>query len=836
MNFLTVLIAIMSFILATSSYAATYTYDKLHRLTSVTYNSGQVIHYTYDPAGNLISVENLAESYQVEGYAQDESGKPLADVSVEINGQETTTNEEGYYQIDGLEAGTYSLNASKDGYNFESQEVIVDEENPNAQLTLVSTTPTEIDSERPTLCFVIDDTGSMTDEIEGVRDSLVAEIEKRQENESAPYSCLLTFKDKDEIHLRISTPHLDALLTEVKKLEAEGGDDCAEDSVVALNQAVDTVAPGSTLFLATDAPPHEGYEELTALIEKLRQQELTIEILLTEAYCVDKELTRKKKRLGSEHFERSVEAYSRIVREVGNGSSLNIIKREDQGSESWKKNYRLRASNLIASATRPTITALLPTGAPQGSTLDLDITATGAPFNASSLKNIQISGGIPINNSRVLSPSRLLVNVTIPKETAFGHYNITINQGEQTVSGLGVLEVIEAPETPTILSVTPTSKVRDQSALTVLVYGLNTHFNQSSQLSFDDDGIVVRRIKIHSDTFLEAEIDIRDTALLGLHDVIVTTGDEVAEEEQIGPFLVLDALPKTVTVLTPSTGLPLCAHLGNPITKPCDNHGQILYDRHIDAKGSVVGGKIGGRVTNEGRISNVTVLSTGQLMGGLVTGYVINEGIIADIEFVGAEISGGELAGTITINSDNNLGLGVLDNVSLQPDTTINGGQVTGPIQGPANGKAQLNAAKIRNAELANVIIGADCELAENVISGEGVRFTDNATIPENVDLTKALSNDDAIDITTDIVTEGPSLLNQINDLPDMQANDWTLVQNQESNELEVMIDGTRLVTIEILAIKQAKRHRKEQIHIHDDGTATVITTQGREILVQIKE
>ncbi|EDN66252.1 hypothetical protein BGP_5330 [Beggiatoa sp. PS] len=249
----------------------------------------------------------------------------------------------------------------------------------------------------------------------------------------------------------------------------------------------------------------------------------------------------------------------------------------------------------------------------------------------------------------------------------------------------------------------------------------------------------------------------------------------------------------------------------------------------------MVGGKIGGRVTNDGRISNVTVLSTGQIIGGLVTGYIINEGIISDIEFVGAKINGGQLAGTITVNSDSNLGLGILENVSLQPDTIINGGQLTGQIAGHADGKAKLNAVKIRKVELANVIIGADCELAENVIFGEGVRFADNALIPEAVDLTEALSTDAGIDMTTDIVTDGPSLLNQINDLPDMQANEWALVQNQESGELEVMVDGTRLVTIEIITIKQAKRNRKSQINIHDDGTVTVITTQGREILVEIQ-
>ena len=64
---------------------------------------------------------------------------------------------------------------------------------------------------------------------------------------------------------------------------------------------------------------------------------------------------------------------------------------------------------------------------------------------------------------------------------------------------------------------------------------------------------------------------------------------------------------------------------------------------------------------------------------------------------------------------------------------------------------------------------------------GEGVRFVDNATIPEQIDLTEALSTEDDIDITTDVVTDGPSLLSQINDLPDRQANEWELVQRSDA-------------------------------------------------------
>ena len=130
-------------------------------------------------------------------------------------------------------------------------------------------------------------------------------------------------------------------------------------------------------------------------------------------------------------------------------------------------------------------------------------------------------------------------------------------------------------------------------------------------------------------------------------------------------------------VPTPATEPPSCVNLGNPITEPCNNEGKILYNRQIASKGAVVKGEIGGYVTNDGRISNVKILASGQLTCGLVTGYITNEGLIKDITFVGATLSGGQLAGTITINSDSNLGLGILKNVTLLPDTTINGGQLT---------------------------------------------------------------------------------------------------------------------------------------------------------------
>jgi len=59
-----ILYTIMVFILvlmvaALPANAAVYTYDALHRLTSVTYKNGQKITYSYDRAGNVINVKRF---------------------------------------------------------------------------------------------------------------------------------------------------------------------------------------------------------------------------------------------------------------------------------------------------------------------------------------------------------------------------------------------------------------------------------------------------------------------------------------------------------------------------------------------------------------------------------------------------------------------------------------------------------------------------------------------------------------------------------------------------------------------------------------------------------
>ncbi len=127
----TFLATFLSFILALPSYADTYTYDDLNRLISVTHNeTAKVTAYTYDAGGNLLSVITTdLPKYDIDVYTKDTEGNPLAGVSITINAQTVTSDENGYLSLTDLLADTYTLIAAKDRYNFTPKEIMVGEGN-----------------------------------------------------------------------------------------------------------------------------------------------------------------------------------------------------------------------------------------------------------------------------------------------------------------------------------------------------------------------------------------------------------------------------------------------------------------------------------------------------------------------------------------------------------------------------------------------------------------------------------------------------------------------------------------------------------------------------------
>ncbi len=132
------------------------------------------------------------------------------------------------------------------------------------------------------IVFVIDDTGSMWEEIGAVRAALqkyINEVESRLPADATPPTIqLITFKDY--VTTRITSNNLAAVRSAVGSLTASGGGDCPEYSAQALARAADTIAPGGTILLATDASTQPGVD-MSAVIARLRAKGVTVNTILS---------------------------------------------------------------------------------------------------------------------------------------------------------------------------------------------------------------------------------------------------------------------------------------------------------------------------------------------------------------------------------------------------------------------------------------------------------------------------------------------------------------------------------------------------------------------------
>ena len=137
------------------------------------------------------------------------------------------------------------------------------------------------------IAFVIDDTGSMTEEIGSVRNALQAFIDSvaagLPPGADSPTIQLITFKD--DVTLRLTSSDLNAVRGAVAGLVADGGGDCPEFSAQALQFAAGNIAPGGTILLATDASSQPGVD-IGTVIADLRAKGVTVNTILS-GDCTD---------------------------------------------------------------------------------------------------------------------------------------------------------------------------------------------------------------------------------------------------------------------------------------------------------------------------------------------------------------------------------------------------------------------------------------------------------------------------------------------------------------------------------------------------------------------
>jgi hypothetical protein len=412
------------------------------------------------------------------------------------------------------------------------------------------------------IAFVIDDTGSMGEEIDGVKNflTLVLALPKFAENPCGTVFQLITYKDN--VTVLAPTTDLNEIRAQVASLVAAGGSDCPEASVQAIAAAEGQVKDNGLIYHATDASPHPGLS-LDPVIAALRPRGITVSTILS-GDCAGVPFTAAANQpgqgpgvpysdnkdaapavvptttgeAGATENLNAIEAFSLLARETG--GLFAFVPEVNSGRPEDIQRYENIGYNIIVGGLSLSVTTIEPSKGPQGGELVVILNGSRTHFNAGSTVTFNDST-LVVSDVKVLSPTRLQATLAIAPETALGFKDVTVTTPQEgdsteTATGTGVFQVTAPPDDPTILSITPATGAVGQQ-LEVAISGINTHFSGASELDLGSDITVLATVAV-SDELLRASIRIEETAATGFRNVVVTTGTEVADEEGIGPFLV----------------------------------------------------------------------------------------------------------------------------------------------------------------------------------------------------------------------------------------------------------------------------------------------------------
>ncbi len=132
--------------------------------------------------------------------------------------------------------------------------------------------------------FVIDDTGSMGNDIANVKQVALNKVEQMAAS-GVPWNwSLITFKDS--VSVRGTTTNSETIKSWLNSLVATGGDDCPEESLGALRAVPGVTQPPADAWLFTDASPHGGPFALAGTILALANQNIRVHPFIL-SWCWD---------------------------------------------------------------------------------------------------------------------------------------------------------------------------------------------------------------------------------------------------------------------------------------------------------------------------------------------------------------------------------------------------------------------------------------------------------------------------------------------------------------------------------------------------------------------
>ena len=446
------------------------------------------------------------------------------------------------------------------------------------------------------IAFVIDDTGSMGDEIDGVKQALTDFITQLGALDPPQHPLIEVVSFEDQVNKLIISSDLTAIQNVVNGLSAGGGNDCPESSAEALLAASKDVVgsfasasgrKGKILF-ATDASPHAGYS-LAGIESTIQSKGIDIVELVT-GDCVGFLSSpagpfATPRSPDADHVcaaasNRKTGTCEAIVPDVecmpcavggggGPADASNFATSGDGPTPSTTQAFpeiaaavngivafhpEAKSGDLTAlesiltnsalGAVIPRVFHANPDMVPDGSTVNVAITGGNTNWGAGT--TLAVSGdGVTVNSVTVQSPTSLLANLSISADATQSARDVTattpLGDSNEVAMGTNVIVVGAAAAFPTVTSVQP-STVAQGSTVDIAITGASTTFaNGSSTVDFSDGSVTVNSVTVSSGTLLTANITVGDDASLGLHNVSVTTGSEQATEFVPGPLTVVSS-------------------------------------------------------------------------------------------------------------------------------------------------------------------------------------------------------------------------------------------------------------------------------------------------------
>ena len=430
------------------------------------------------------------------------------------------------------------------------------------------------------LAFVVDDTGSMGPEIGAVRTILSGFVSVMDAITSTtglafPTVAIVTFKDN--VTNRIVSNDPVRLQTVISGLVASGGGDCPEHANDALLAAGRILRKRGVALLFTDADSHPTGADRNSVTTLYRSKGLTLSTLLSGTcsgslssvttlaspspadfsescgalFCNNSANLEEFPLPPTLGFESAVRTFSEISVETG-GFFVTIPKSTLFDPVQLQK-YVNTGTNLAVSSVIPAVGLLSPGEGPQGSSLTLEITGSNTNFLSSS--TISFSGdGITINSVKVNSPESITANISIQAGASIGFRDVTITTAlgggkTEIATGTGAFRVKTPPSGAIVIGIAPSVGVQGQT-LDVVISGANTNFAEGLSIANFGAGITVNSTHVTSAMSAVANISIADVAAIGFRNVSVSTGAEVATENDVGPFIVTAPPPPIPRVAT----------------------------------------------------------------------------------------------------------------------------------------------------------------------------------------------------------------------------------------------------------------------------------------------